>query len=245
MRLFGLIGYPLSHSFSLTYFNEKFRREGLKDCRFDNYPISSIESFNDLIVSKGNDLKGLAVTIPYKQSVLKYINEKKHIPDGVSACNCIKIAGTKLIGYNTDIIGFENSLVPLLKSFHNKALILGNGGATSAVAFVLKRLEIEFKIVSRKEQRGSDLTYGDITEEMINEYLLIINTTPLGMYPDTSSYPNIPYTVISKNHLLYDLIYNPEKTLFLQKGEKNGARIKNGMEMLVIQAEENWKIWNS
>jgi shikimate dehydrogenase len=244
MRLFGLIGYPLSHSFSEKYFNEKFEKEGLADCRFENFPIPSIDGFPKLLIDNP-ELKGLAVTIPYKQLVLPYLDSADHIPKGLNACNCIKIQNGKLSGFNTDHIGFEKSLTPLLRSHHRKALILGNGGATEAVAFVLNKLGIEFDIVSRQLHNGSSLIYADITEQLVKESPLIINTTPLGMYPRVNEYPPIPYSAISDKHLLYDLVYNPEKTLFLQKGEERGAVIKNGYEMLRLQADENWKCWNS
>jgi shikimate dehydrogenase len=244
MRLFGLIGYPLSHSFSEKYFNEKFEKEGLTDCRFENFPIPSIDGFPKLLIDNP-ELKGLAVTIPYKQLVLPYLDSVEHIPNGLNACNCIKIQNGKLTGFNTDHIGFEKSLTPLLRSHHKSALILGNGGATEAVAYVLNKLGIEFDIVSRKLHNGSSLIYTDIDEQLVKENLLIINTTPLGMYPRIDEYPSIPYSAITDKHLLYDLVYNPEKTLFLQKGEERGAVIKNGYEMLVLQAEENWKVWNS
>ncbi|HMU46411.1 MAG TPA: shikimate dehydrogenase [Chitinophagaceae bacterium] len=245
MRLFGLIGYPLSHSFSKQYFDEKFKKENLTDCQFENFPISSIDKLKHVLDSYRQDLKGLAVTIPYKRSVLDFLNNTENIPRGLNACNCIKILKGKLIGYNTDVAGFEKSIRPLLKPLQRKALVLGNGGAAEAVVFALQKLDIDFKIVSRKIHNGSHLTYSDLTKEIISEYTIIINTTPLGMYPDAENCPLIPYEFISENHLLYDLIYNPEKTLFLKKGEEKGAVIKNGLEMLITQAEENWMIWNN
>jgi len=244
MRLFGLIGYPLSHSFSKKYFTEKFEKEGLMDCRYDLFPIDSIEKFPEILKSHPN-LYGLNVTIPYKQLVLPYLNSVENIPDELKACNCIKIRNTKLTGYNTDCTGFEKSLTPLLKKHHQRALVLGNGGATIAVIFVLKKLGIGFDIVSRTLHDGSTLTYENVDEKVIKENPVIINTTPLGMYPKTGECPDIPYQFISNQHLFFDLVYNPEKTLFLQKGEERGAAIKNGHEMLVIQAEESWRIWNS
>ncbi len=244
MRLFGLIGFPLTQSFSKIFFDEKFRKEELTDCRFENFPIASIEEFPDLIKNNPT-LEGLAVTIPYKQQVLPLLDVVDLIPPGLNACNCIRITGGKLVGYNTDHTGFEKSLVPLLKPHHHKALVLGNGGATEAVVFVLKKLGIEFNIVSRQLHHGSTLTYQSLDEKIIKEHTLIINTTPLGMYPNTGEFPPIPYQHITNHHVLYDLVYNPEKTLFLLKGEEQGAAIKNGYEMLVLQAEENWKIWMS
>jgi len=244
MRLFGLIGYPLSHSFSKNYFDKKFISEELTDCRFENFPVKTIDDLPKL-VSTNPELEGLAVTIPYKQAVLRYVNDASNIPNGLSACNCLKISTQKISGFNTDYIGFEKSLTPIIKKDHSKALVLGNGGATASVVFVLKKLGIGYKIVSRKIHNDSLLTYNDLDEKIITESTLIINTTPLGMFPDSRSYPDIPYRFISKQHLLYDLIYNPAKTNFLKKGEERGAVIKNGEEMLILQAEENWRIWNS
>ncbi len=242
-RLFGLIGYPLSHSFSEKYFNEKFIREGLKDCRFENFPIASIDEFPELVKSNPG-LEGLAVTIPYKQQVIPFLHSAGNIPAGLNACNCIRVNSGDLDGYNTDHTGFEKSISPLLQLHHTKALVLGNGGATEAVVFVLKKLGIDYHIVSRRLHDGSSLTYDDLNAELIRQHTVIINCTPLGMYPKTGDCPAIPYQHITSDHLLFDLIYNPGKTLFLQKGEERGAAIKNGYEMLVLQAEENWKIWN-
>ena len=243
MRLFGLIGYPLSHSFSQKYFEEKFKKKGLIDCQYKLFPITSIDEL-DNIIKKTPELEGLNVTIPYKQLVLRHLHTTKNIPDELRACNCIKINKGVLSGYNTDVAGFEKSFVPLLKNYHTRALILGNGGATAAVIFVLKKLNIGFDIVSRKLHDGSSLTYDNLDEKIMKESLIIINTTPVGMFPNNNECPDIPYQFITEKHLLYDLIYNPAKTLFLQKGEDKGATIKNGEEMLVLQAEESWKIWN-
>lgn len=244
MRLFGLIGYPLAQSFSKKYFDEKFENEGLTDCRFENFPIDRIEQLSSLLIERPG-LQGLAVTIPYKQQVLPYLHSSEHIPKGLPACNCIRIKNGMLYGYNTDYIGFEKSFAPLLQSHHQKALVLGNGGATAAVIFVLAKHAINFEIVSREIHDGSTLTYQDIDEKIIREHTVIINTTPLGMYPKTEEYPPIPYQFISEKHLCYDLVYNPDQTIFLKKAQANGAVIKNGGDMLVLQAVENWRIWNS
>ena len=244
MRLFGLIGYPLSHSFSKKYFTEKFEREGLADCSYELFPITSIDELPK-ILKLHPELEGLNVTVPYKQLVLPYLNSSENIPVELHACNCIKIKDGKLIGYNADCFGFEKSFAPLLKPHHTKALVLGKGGATAAVIFVLKKLGIEYSIVSRKQNEELTITYGDIDEKLIKENLIIINTTPLGMYPKTDECPDIPYQYITDKHLLYDLVYNPAETLFLKKGKERGAIIKNGEEMLVLQAEESWRIWNS
>jgi shikimate dehydrogenase len=244
IRLFGLIGFPLSHSFSGKYFTEKFKQERLTDCRYELFPIKSIQELKQ-IIKHTPGIEGLNVTVPYKQAVLKYLTSTINIPEGVKACNCIKIENGNLHGYNTDCVGFEKSFVPLLQPHHKKALVLGNGGSAEAVVFVLKKLGMEYALVSRAIHDESTFTYKDMNEKIIKKYTVIINTTPLGMFPDENSFPAIPYQFISKNHLLYDLVYNPAKTLFLQKGEERGAAIKNGEEMLILQAEESWNIWNA
>lgn len=243
MKTYGLIGFPLTHSFSQQYFTEKFQREGITDCNYEVYPIQSVFELNDLIKNNPN-LCGLNVTIPYKQLILHHLNSVKEIPFGLRACNCIKIKEGKTYGYNTDTTGFERSLLPHLKNYHNSALILGNGGAAEAVKFVFDKLNISYKIVSRKIHDGSELTYQDLNRSIIEENKLIVNTTPLGTFPNIDDCPEIPYQVLTPQHFLYDLVYNPEKTLFLQKGETCGAFIKNGYEMLILQAEESWRIWN-
>lgn len=242
IRLFGLIGFPLAQSFSKKYFDNKFRTEHLDDCRFENFGIPSIDDLPELL-NKHKQLQGLAVTIPYKQSVIRYLDSTDNIPKGLYACNCIRIRKGLLEGYNTDHLGFNKSFSPLLKPYHTKALVLGNGGAAAAVIHVLKQLGISYSIVSRQLHDNSNYVYGDLNAEIINQHLIIINTTPLGMYPDTSSYPPLPYEFIGKQHFLYDLVYNPALTVFLQKGKERGAIIKNGEDMLALQAEENWKIW--
>jgi shikimate dehydrogenase len=242
MRRFGLIGFPLSHSFSQKYFTEKFLRENILNCVYENFPI---ESINDLakIFKENPGIEGLNITIPYKQLILEYLNiDVNTLP--IPACNCLQIMNGKITAYNTDIIGFEKSLLTHLKSYHKSALILGNGGATEAVKYVLTKLNIDYKIVSRTIHNGSEFTYEDLTKEIIQQHLLIINASPVGMYPNVDACPKIPYPFITEQHYLFDLIYNPSETLFLQKGKQYGAAIKNGYEMLVIQAEESWKIWN-
>jgi shikimate dehydrogenase len=244
MRRFGLIGYPLSHSFSPAYFSKKFQSEGYADCLYDAFPIKSIEEFTSLLANHP-DLEGLNITIPYKKDVLTFLHNSTEAVKQTGACNCIKIKNEIRTGYNTDVIGFEKSLLPVLTNAHKKALILGTGGAAAAVEFVLKKLGIQYLFVSRNSQTGERiLTYKEVNSEILNEYKLIVNTTPLGMYPDTDKCPDILYDNLTKEHYLYDLIYNPEQTLFLKKGAEKGAIIKNGSDMLVIQAEESWKIWN-
>jgi shikimate dehydrogenase len=243
MRLFGLIGYPLTHSFSKKYFTEKFEKEEITECRYDLFPLKTIEELA-VLIQKLPELEGLNVTIPYKKRVFSFL-DASYIPDGIDACNCIKITNGKMAGYNTDITGFERSLKPLLKTYHKKALVLGNGGAAAAVIYVLRKINIAFEVVIRKKDSGSAFTYSDLDKSIMMDTTLIINTTPLGMFPETDACPDIPYQYITEKHLLYDLVYNPVKTLFLQKGEERGATIKNGEEMLVLQAEESWRIWNS
>lgn len=243
MKRFGLIGYPLTHSFSKKFFSAKFEKEGLSDHVYELFPLSGIDEFPQLIKSH-NDLIGLNVTIPYKRAVIPFLDNTE-LPSGLDAVNCIRLQNGTLTGYNTDVTGFENSFVPLLKPGDKKALVLGNGGATAAVVHVLNKLGIAYNIVSRQLHGGSTLVYEDLDEELIREHTIIINTTPLGTVPDVDQCAPIPYQFISSSHYLFDLIYNPEKTLFLARGEQRGARIKNGHDMLVIQAEESWKIWNS
>ena len=242
MRKFGLIGKPLTHSFSKKYFTEKFKKENRTDCAYELFPLESIEELSSLL-DKNPDLKGLNVTIPYKEKVFPFLTANS-IPDGVGACNCIKIVDGKLKGFNTDIIGFEKTLFPLLLPTHKAALVFGSGGASKAVEYVLQKLGINYQLVGRTKSSAVELTYNDITEEMIKRHLLLINTTPLGMYPNTESCPEIPYSAIGAGHLLYDLVYNPAETLFLKNGAMQGAVIKNGEQMLIAQAEESWRIWN-
>jgi shikimate dehydrogenase len=243
MKLYGLIGYPLGHSFSKKYFTEKFSKEGITDCEYDNFSIPDIEELKQ-VLSEHPQLCGFNITIPHKQAVLSFLDDSTHLPEGLSACNCVKIEAGKLIGYNTDVAGFEQSLSPLLNSNHKKALILGNGGAAEAVKFVLNKLQIGFKVVSRRLHDDTNLLYRDLDDNIIKDHLLIVNTTPIGTFPKAEECPDIPYQSITTNHYLFDLVYNPAKTLFLQKGEERGAIIKNGSDMLQIQAEESWKIWN-
>lgn len=242
MRQFGLIGYPLTHSFSKKFFTEKFERENLTDCRYDTFSIPSIDDLPG-VLKNNPELRGINVTIPYKENVLSFLDEKTALVKKIKACNCIKISDGKLSGHNTDAPAFERSLKEKLQPHHTKALILGTGGAAKAVEYSLRQLNISYKYVSRKPSAKS-FSYEQLTEPLMQEYTLVINTTPLGMHPNIIEAPQIPYHALTSRHYLFDLIYNPEKTLFLQKGEKQGAVIKNGYEMLVFQAEESWRIWN-
>ncbi len=243
MHLYGLIGYPLSHSFSQKYFEEKFEKENITNCRYQNFPVSTIDELKK-IIDQNPDLKGLNVTIPYKEKVIPYLNEATELVKKIGACNCIKFIDGKLIGYNTDVTGFEKSFIKKLKPFHNVAMVLGTGGASKAVQFVLHKLKIPFIIVSRSPQKN-EMSYDNLDEHTINRCKIIINTTPLGMQPNVQQCPSIPYLNITNQHYLFDLIYNPVKSVFLEKGEFMGASIQNGDEMLVNQAEESWQIWNS
>jgi shikimate dehydrogenase len=246
MNRFGLIGYPLSHSFSKKYFTERFQRERIADTSYENFPIASIEEL-PLLIEKYPDLKGLNVTIPYKEAVIPFLSSRHEVVKAIAACNCIKITNGRLTGFNTDVTGFERSLKKYLLPHHKKALILGTGGAAKAVAYVLTQLQMEWMYVSRNPQPTVQphISYQLLTDEQVASHLLIINTTPLGMYPDVDKAPAINYDQLTAQHYLFDLTYNPEKTLFLKKGEAKGACIQNGYEMLVIQAEESWNIWNN
>ena len=242
MRRFGLIGKKLKHSFSKNYFTKKFENENISDCSYELFELSTIEEFPELI-KKTPGLQGLNITIPYKEDVIKFLTKKTKVVDEIQACNCIKILEDQLIGYNTDVIGFKESLQPKLKSHHNKALVLGSGGASKAVQYSLKELGIAYYVVSRRK-KFNQLGYEDVGKDVIDSYTLIINTTPLGMFPNVNDDPPIPYEYITSKHFLFDLVYNPGKSKFLKQGEEYGAQIANGHEMLVLQAEESWKIWN-
>lgn len=243
-KLFGLLGKDISYSFSRGYFTEKFKNSDLSNHKYINFDIPSIADFEDVIKHTSN-LKGLNVTIPYKQEVMPYLKEIDDTAKEIGAVNTIKITkeGT-LKGYNTDAIGFENSLKPLLTSDHKNALILGTGGASKAIAYVLKKHNIAYKFVSRTPSSKKDISYSDITKEVLITNTLIVNCTPLGTAPKIELCPNIPYQFLTRNHILYDLIYNPEVSTFLSKGKDKGATIKNGLEMLQLQAEASWDIWN-
>lgn len=246
MQKYGLIGYPLKHSFSIGYFNEKFRSEGV-DAEYVNFEIPSINDFMEVIEENPN-LSGLNVTIPYKEQVIPFLDSLAPDTAKIGAVNVIKIirqpkGKVKLVGYNSDIIGFTQSIQPLLLPSHKKALLLGTGGASKAVFHGLKNLGIESVFVSRTHKPGM-LTYEELTPEVMAEYTVIVNCTPVGMYPKVDFCPNIPYEYLTPNHLLYDLLYNPNVTLFMKKGEERGAITKNGLEMLLLQAFAAWEIWH-
>ncbi len=242
--LYALIGYPLSHSFSKGYFTEKFAREGIANSRYELFPLENIAEFPNLIADNP-DLRGLNVTIPYKETVIPYLTDLDETARQIGAVNCIRIEGSRLTGYNTDAIGFGHSLRALAGGRWTqpgqRALILGTGGASKAVAYVLREFGVMYQYASRQPEGPDMLAYAAL--ENLDSFDLIINTSPLGMYPNTEKCPDIPYLTLNSQHLVYDLVYNPEKTIFLQQSENQGAAIKNGLEMLYGQAEAAWEIW--
>ena len=248
-KIYGLLGYPLGHSFSKNYFNDKFAAEGI-DAEYINFEIPSITDLKE-VLDDHPELSGLNVTIPYKEQVMPYLDALDPEAEAIGAVNVIKILrgdsvdddDFELIGYNSDVVGFRNSLSPLLTPDRKKALILGTGGAAKAVRQGLISLGVEPVYVSRTAREGM-LTYDDLTPEVMAEYKVIVNTTPLGMYPKVDACPPIPYEYLTPGHLLYDLIYNPDVTTFMKKGRAHGAEVKNGLEMLLLQAFESWRIWN-
>ncbi|AVM58717.1 shikimate dehydrogenase [Bacteroides heparinolyticus] len=246
MQKYGLIGYPLKHSFSIGYFNEKFKAENI-DAEYVNFEIPTINDFMQVIEENPN-LCGLNVTIPYKEQVIPFLDELDKDTAKIGAVNVIKIVRlpkgkVKLVGYNSDIIGFTQSIEPLLQSHHKKALILGTGGASKAVYHGLNNLGIESTFVSRTKKNNKFLTYEELTPEVMASHTVIVNTTPVGMFPKVDFCPNIPYEQLTSDHLLYDLLYNPNETLFMKKGQAQGAITKNGLEMLLLQAFAAWEIW--
>lgn len=244
MRRFGLIGFPLSHSFSQRYFTEKFTRENIDGCVYENFSIPSIDELPGILAAH-MDLRGLNVTIPYKEKVIPFLDQVDEVVRETGACNCIRIVYGKLHGFNTDVTGFRVSLQEKLLPAHRPALVLGKGGAAKAVAFVLRQLGIGFMFVVRRSDGEPDtMLFGDIDRQVIQDHPLIINTTPLGTFPDVDTAPAIPYHYITPQHYLYDLVYNPAETTFLRRGKERGAVVQNGSDMLVIQAEESWTIWN-
>ena len=247
MKKYGLIGNPLGHSFSKGYFNEKFSNENI-DAEYVNFEIPTIDDL-PAVIAENKNLCGLNVTIPYKEKVISYLDEVTTDARAIGAVNVIRIERSakgepRLIGYNSDIVGFTQSIEPMLENHHKKALILGTGGASKAIFQGLKKLGIEAIFVSRRNMAGT-VQYKDITPEVIQEYNVIVNCTPCGMYPHTDECPDLPYEAITEKNLLYDLIYNPDQTLFMRKGAERGAKVKNGLEMLLLQAFDSWRFWNS
>jgi len=239
-KLYGLIGYPLTHSFSPDHFNAIFRDEDIY-AEYRSFPILTIKEYPTLLTANPR-LKGLNVTIPYKEAVMPYLNDIDSIARVTGAVNCIDIRDGVTTGYNTDVVGFEKSLIPLLQPHHTRALVLGTGGAAKAVIYVLRKLGIAHTEVSRSSALEL-LTYRDLTPTIMAEHTMVINTTPSGMYPNIDAFPPLPYEALTDKHLLYDLIYNPMETKFLAQGKAQGAQIKNGMEMLVLQADACREIW--
>ena len=246
MKKYGLIGYPLGHSFSMGYFNEKFTNEAI-NAVYENFEIPDIQDITTVIGSNP-DLAGFNVTIPYKEKVMDYLDYIAPEAAEIGAVNVVKVThnGERAVlkGFNSDVVGFVNSIKPLLRPLHKKALVLGTGGASKAVEYGLRKLGLETIKVSRTE-KDNTITYGQVTSELLSEYKVIVNCTPCGMAPHFDECPNLPYDSIDDSFLLYDLIYNPEETLFLRKGKEKDATVKNGLEMLLLQAEEGWNIWNS
>jgi shikimate dehydrogenase len=243
-KTFGLLGKNISYSFSRGYFTEKFENLKLSKCEYVNFDIQQIIDF-PAIIAKEKNLKGLNITIPYKEEVIPFLDKLDETAKIIGAVNTIKFTKRgDLKGYNSDVVGFENSIKPLLKKHHKKALILGTGGASKAIAYALNKNNIKFKFVSRNPEGKKELSYDSLTAETFQKYTVIINCTPLGTFPNVDKFPNIPYQFINATHLLYDLIYNPAVSAFLSKGKEKGATIKNGFEMLQMQAEESWRIWN-
>ena len=245
MDKYGLIGYPLGHSFSISYFNQKFADEGI-DARYENFEISSIDQLLE-VLDKTPNLKGLNVTIPYKERVMEYLDSIAPEAQAIGAVNVIRVTHEgkkiKLKGFNSDVIGFTQSIEPMLENYHKKALVLGTGGASKAICYGLKNLGLETVCVSRYE-RPETICYKDITPEVVKEYNVIVNCTPLGMFPKTEQCPQLPYEALDEKNILYDLVYNPDVTLFMKKGAERGAQVKNGLEMLLLQAFVSWEMWN-
>ncbi len=242
MDKYGLIGFPLGHSFSRGFFTEKFAREGI-DAEYVNFEIPDASMLLD-VIRDNPELRGLNVTLPHKQAVIPLLDELSDEAKEIGAVNVIRVRDGKLKGFNSDIIGFTESIKPLLQPWHKKALVLGTGGASKAICVGLKRLGIEWTYVSRTPREGM-LTYSDLTAEVMQQYMVIVNCSPVGMFPKTGEAPNIPYELLTPKHLLYDLVYNPEETLFMQKGRAQDAIVKNGLEMLHLQAIASWEFWHS
>lgn len=242
-KIFGLVGRNISYSFSAGYFKKKFEKLKLDNVSYRNFDIDEIEEF-PYIIKNTKGLRGLNVTIPYKEEVIPLLDKLSKNAKAIGAVNTITVSRKgKLKGYNTDYYGFKKSLKPLLDKHHERALILGTGGAAKAVAFALRKLKIEYDFVSRSGNEES-FGYADLTKEIFDEYHIIINTTPVGTFPDVNECPELDYKLFTKKHIAYDLVYNPEETRFLREAKENGAKTINGYKMLVHQAERAWKIWN-
>lgn len=249
MKTYGLIGYKLGHSFSRSFFTEKFRNEGLTEHEYVNFELDSIEEFPS-VFAQGKSICGLNCTIPYKQQIMQFMNEIDPEAAEIGAVNTVKIIdqnGKRILkGYNTDLYGFENSLRPMLEDKHRRALILGTGGASKAIRFLFDRMGISFLSATTRGEKGDrEISYSELSHDIMDEYLIVVNATPLGTFPKVDTCPDIPYHWINRDHVFYDLVYNPAETLFLKKGKEQGAKVKNGLEMLHLQALKSWEIWNS
>ena len=241
-KKFGLIGKNIDYSFSKKYFSEKFKKENL-DYTYSNFDIVNISEIESIL--QNNSISGYNVTIPYKEEIIKFLDEIDEVAKDIGAVNTIKKIDNKNIGLNTDVIGFEKSLLPLIENkIPKNALILGSGGASKAIKYVLKKLKINYSTVSRKEGK-SEFVYENLNEVILNKFKMIINCSPVGTFPNINNCPNIPYKFLTKDHILYDLVYNPIESLFLKRGRKLGCKTKNGLEMLEIQANESWSVWNN
>lgn len=247
MRKFGLIGYPLSHSFSKKYFTEKFLSEYIKDCSYENYPLENLDNFMEL-VSSDEDLCGLNITIPFKSQIIRFLDLINPEAEEIGAVNVVKISRPdgqiKLHGYNSDVTGIEDTLLPFISADVKNALVLGTGGSSRAVCYVLKKFGLKVSLVSR-DKKPDVLRYSDVDSEILERNQLIINTTPLGMFPNTETMPEINYKMLNTNHILFDLVYNPELTSFLKMGVEQGCSVISGIRMLHSQAEKSWEIWNN
>lgn len=244
MKKYGLIGHPLTHSFSKKYFTDKFIKEHITDCEYQLFDIENINELNTVLKSNP-ELKGLNVTIPYKEQAIPFLDEISEEAKMIGAVNTIKIENNQLIGYNTDYFGFKQSLKPFIEISQERALILGTGGASKAVFHALTSLNINCLFVSRNPKNDNEISYNDVNEYVLKHHQIIINTTPVGTFPNITEKPEIDYNYITPKHLMYDLVYNPAETQFLQEGKKRGAIVLNGYQMLQLQAEKAWEIWNS
>lgn len=245
IKKYGLIGKTLLHSFSETFFKQKFKKLKLFNNSYDNFEFLDEKALADFLIEEVYTLNGFNITIPYKEIIIPYLDELSSDAKAIQAVNTVLVKDNRLIGYNTDAYGFYKSLKPLLKKEHKKALILGAGGASKAIAYVLSNMEIAFTFVSRNSKEAGFIHYNDLNKKLLEEHQIIINCTPIGTMPNTDQCPDIPYQFLNDSHLVYDLVYNPIKTKFLIKAEKKGAQIQNGLKMLQFQAEKSWEIWNS
>ena len=245
-KLYGLLGKNISYSFSRGYFSEKFKTLGYTNHNYVNFDLQHIDELAEVLKKDKETISGINVTIPYKEEVMQYLNSIDEDAKNIGAVNTLKfLEDGSIKGFNTDYYGFKNSIQPLMEKHHTKALILGSGGASKAIAYAFEKMGVDYKFVSRSKKSVDFLTYQELNKEIIEDYTIIVDSTPLGTYPDVETRPDIPYEYLSDKHLLYDLTYNPEVTTFLRLGKEKGATIKNGYQMLELQAEKSWEIWNS